>query len=268
MPLRPVRDPGIPVLRDALANLPESSRLEVLLAGNRVDAETYYINVRRHVPVRIKEAVLAKKILAIQSRGRGITNDMLEILNKNHPVVHRDIYDITYFFRPPAGLLEQKKASYFGQDAALEIVKDALRRHKDWVMRYVILFGPHVPATGNYKYFVDAENESEAQPIIASRQREEALNAIKRVRAVKRQRAAGVIQRALWKRVQKRVQLETLDALYRPGGRGAIAAAKRFKARQQLDLGNETVRAAKRPRNNSPRNARMEPRAKKARPSV
>ena len=55
------------------------------------------------------------------------------------------------------------------------------------------------------------------------------------VRAVTRRRwAAGVIRRALWKRVQKRTQLETLDALYRPGGRGAVAAAKRFRSRGQV----------------------------------
>ena len=45
----------------------------------------------------------------------------------------------------------------------------------------------------------------------------------------RRKNAARVIQRALWRCVQRRYQLELLDELYKPGGIGAMRAQQRFE---------------------------------------
>lgn len=45
----------------------------------------------------------------------------------------------------------------------------------------------------------------------------------------RRDKAARVIQRALWKCVQRRQMFETLDELYRPGGLGALRGKERFE---------------------------------------
>ena len=47
--------------------------------------------------------------------------------------------------------------------------------------------------------------------------------------------AASVIARALWRRVQRRQQMELLDELYRPGGLGALRAQQRFEAHQAAE---------------------------------
>ena len=52
---------------------------------------------------------------------------------------------------------------------------------------------------------------------------------------VKRRAAAAVIARALWRRVQRRQQMELLDELYRPGGLGALRAQQRFEAHQAAE---------------------------------
>jgi hypothetical protein len=49
------------------------------------------------------------------------------------------------------------------------------------------------------------------------------------VREKRRNKAAAVIRRALWRCVQRRRQLELLDELYRPGGIGAKRAQQRFE---------------------------------------